>query len=464
MKTFLLSLILSFPTFAFGNSIDAIIKKSLVKPSELGIYITSARNPETPVYKLNEGKSLIPASLTKLITAAVALEKMPPGHTFQTELVSAKPPKAKAIEGSLYLVGDGDPGFVSEYMWVLVNHFTRTGIDEIKGDIVVDDYKFDDVRFDPSRDPGSVDRAYDSPIGAMTFNWSAVNVYVRPAEKVGQPVDLFLDPQNDYFRLVNQAKTVSGSKNTIAIKLTPSKTEGTVEDILVTGEFGIANSEKVIFRAIDKPEIWAGYNLKSFLERRGIKVHGKVRRGRGPTSGITLASVESKPLGLHVSDMLKFSNNYVAEILAKNLAADFKKRPASMEDGIQFMRDYLDGIGLKDFRLINPSGLSRKNRFTALHFHELLERMRLQSHLHPEFLAGLPIGGVDGTLKNRLKELAKKGNVRAKTGMLNGVAGLAGYIAQPNDILTFTMIYNGPGEKTVAARELFDAIVLKLAR
>ncbi len=452
---------LSFEVSA-NQKIEKLIEKSRVKKSEFSIYVTSDKSKKD-IYSLNADTLRVPASLTKLITGAAVLEKMPPAHKFETKLQSLESAKDGVLNGSLYLVGEGDPGFVSESMWNLVNNFVRTGITEITGDIVVDDSKFDQVRFDASRDAGSQDRAYDSPIGAMTFNWSAVNIYVRPVDKVGEPAKIFLDPQNDYFHLVNKTKTTSGNGKSINVRLVPSTQKGKVEDLIVTGTIGKKRDEIVIFRAIDKPEVWAGENLKSFLQRRGIKVKGSVRSGKAMAGQlVTLASIKSATVGKHVDDMLKYSNNYIAEILAKNLAAEYVGKPAKMEDGIQVLRDYLKQIGLKDFKLINPSGLSRSNDFTAKHFHQILEHMRARAVQNPEFFSGLAIAGVDGTLKSRMKELSNSGRVRAKTGMLNGVSGLAGYITNKDETLTFSMIYNGANDKNYDARRLMDAIILSL--
>jgi len=99
-----------------------------------------------------------------------------------------------------------------------------------------------------------------------------------------------------------------------------------------------------------------------------------------------------------------------------------------------------------------------------MHFHKLLEYMRSKIHYYPEFFAGLPIAGVDGTLKSRMQVLAEKGNVRAKTGTIKGVAALAGYLTRDKDILTFSIIYNGPNSKTYEARQLIDKIVISLAK
>lgn len=462
-NSILLVLNFIFVLSASAQDIDALIRSSKINRSDLGILIISNQSSGKTIYSLNQDEKMIPASLTKLVTASAVLEKMPKAHQFETKLVSNSNPLGNTLKSSLYLIGDGDPGFVSESMWVLVNNFLRTGIEVIDGDIIVDDSKFDQIRFDPSRDTGSVDRAYDSPIGAMTFNWSAVNIYVRPTD-LKQEAKVTLDPANEYLRLINNVKTVAGKRSKISVSLRRSNKSSYIEDLVVSGTVGKDEDEVVIFRAIDKPDLWAGYNLKAFLERRGITVKGDVRTDSFKGSQkIVLATYKSKPIGEHISDMLKFSNNYVAEILAKDLAAEFIKKSARMEDGIEYLSDYLKAMGLQSFSLVNPSGLSRKNQFSARHFQKILENMRTKIHRYPEFFSGLPIAGVDGTLKSRMKDLPDNTSFRGKTGLLTGAVGLAGYLEKSNgEVLDLVFIFNGPANKTYAARQLADKIVISL--
>jgi D-alanyl-D-alanine carboxypeptidase/D-alanyl-D-alanine-endopeptidase (penicillin-binding protein 4) len=161
--------------------------------------------------------------------------------------------------------------------------------------------------------------------------------------------------------------------------------------------------------------------------------------------------------------MLKFSNNFVAEMLAKNLAAEKNKLvPAKMKDGIEEIKKYLDSLEIKrsDYVLENVSGLTRDNRFSPKQLAVVLSSIRNDFLTFPEFLSGLPIAGIDGTLKNRMKNPNGESVVRAKTGYLDGVVGLAGYVGRKNKSpLVFVFIFNGNYEHGIAARPLFDDLI-----
>jgi D-alanyl-D-alanine carboxypeptidase/D-alanyl-D-alanine-endopeptidase (penicillin-binding protein 4) len=155
-----------------------MIKNSKFKGDGLGVIAGYEENSFFVNY--NGEKKVIPASVTKLITAASALSHFPPGTKFKTSIWSNARVENGVLKGNLWLKGGGDPGFVSENMWYLVNIFTRNQISKVEGKIIVDDSLFDTVRFDPSREDYRVDRAYDAPTGAMSFNWNSVNVFVKP--------------------------------------------------------------------------------------------------------------------------------------------------------------------------------------------------------------------------------------------------------------------------------------------
>ena len=182
-----------------------------------------------------------------------------------------------------------------------------------------------------------------------------------------------------------------------------------------------------------------------------------------------LAVAPSKNLNEIVSDMLKFSNNFVAEMLAKNLAAETTKSSAHMKDGIEELKKYLDSLGIKrkDYVLENVSGLTRENQFTPTQLALVLEKIKNDFLIFPEFSSGLPIAGVDGTLKNRFKSKAesegRQALVRAKTGYLDGVVGLAGYVGRKNKSpLIFVFMFNGDYQKGLSARGLFDDLIAQL--
>lgn len=390
----------------------------------------------------------IPASVSKLLTTYAVLKKFPLGSKFLTQVYQD--------DKNLYLKGGGDPSFVSENMWYLVNQITRTSLKQISGDIIVDDSLFDEIRFDESREDKRVDRAYDSPVGAMSFNWNAVNVFVKPTE-AGQKAQVVLDPENGYYDLVNQTETVQKIKKELVVSVSQEK-----KIITVSGDVQKSAPEKAIFKSVAEPDLWSGLNLQAFLKQRGILVKGKVRRGPVPPQAELLASVESKNLSYILADMNKFSNNYVAEMLTKNLAAQSKKSKASLQEGVVIIQSCLKDLGLtaQDFEVYNPSGFTRNNQLSAYALNKVLISIKNDFKLFPTILESLPIAGIDGTLKKRMKNSEAEGLVRAKTGYLNGVVSIAGYAGRRDgEVLTFSFLYNGPRDETIV-REAFDQILI----
>jgi D-alanyl-D-alanine carboxypeptidase/D-alanyl-D-alanine-endopeptidase (penicillin-binding protein 4) len=444
-----------------NKKISEIVKKSGLGDKNLGVYIAGGEGTPVPVFALEEEKKMIPASITKLVTAAAVISQFPPGYRFKTHLLSSAKIEGNKLKGDLILKGGGDPSFVSENLWFLVNAFLRTGITSIEGNILVDDSLFDRVRYDSSRQKERVDRAYDAPAGAMSFNWNSVNVFVRPGNKAGAPAQVFVDPENDYIRLVGKVETVSGNKTNLSIdRDEDSKAEGDV--LIVSGKIAVGAKEQVIYKNITRPDLWSGANLKYFLRQRGVDVKGLVKAGGTPSSAQILAESESKPIEHILADMNKFSNNYVAEMLCKNLSVE--EGVGSLSKGMKKLTTYLEKLKVpaKHYELFNPSGLTRDNRMTALSLWQVLNDMKFQFRYQPEFLSSLPIAGVDGTLKRRMKDGPAERSVRAKTGYLTGVISLAGYAGRADGtVLPFVLIYNGSADEG-KVRAVFDQIATSL--
>lgn len=444
---------------------QVLAKRFDVQPKDVGIYATVGAGKELKVLlDINGSRVMIPASITKIATASATLAHFPPGYKFKTQLLTSGEIKNGVLKGNLYLKGGGDPSFVSENMWFLVNSFTRSNIKKIEGDIVVDDSLFDKVRFDSSRQKERVDRAYDAPIGAMSFNWNSVNIFVRANGK-GNGALVYADPENDYIRLVNKTKTIAGAENKVLVdREEDKKFSGDV--IHVGGSIGQGLKEVVVFKNITQPDLWAGANLKSFLAQRGIDLTGAVKGGVTPEKAVMAADSESKSIEQIVADMNKFSNNYVAEMLTKNLGALKKTKEASLSDGMQVINEHMQSLGipLDQYRLESPSGLTRENKMSPFAMWKVLDHLRDDFRVQPEFLTSLPIAGVDGTLKKRMKNSPAERWVRAKTGFLTHVVSLAGYAGiEDGRVITFSFIYNGSTDET-KIRAFFDNLLIYLVK
>ncbi|MBY0415757.1 MAG: D-alanyl-D-alanine carboxypeptidase/D-alanyl-D-alanine-endopeptidase [Bdellovibrionales bacterium] len=443
-----------------------IIKKHHFAESSLGLYVVDEGKK---IIDINAERLMIPASLTKIVTGGAILTKLPLNTKFVTSVWSKGNIEGSSLKGDICFKGGGDPSFVSEKMWYLVNEFVRTGVKTIEGDLIMDSSRFDDEIFDTGRDSVRVDRAFDAPISSLAFNWNSVNVFIRPNEKVGGPARVFLDPTNDYLELENKTTTVekSGVKT---IEVSRVKL-GIKDKIIITGSLSVNAKEVVVYKSISNPTLWSASHFKEFLGQRGIKFTGTVKVGTCVEGSRVLAEVSSKNLNEMTSDMLKFSNNFVAEMLVKNLAAEEKGSStssapirASMKDGIESIKTYLDKLGFarKDYVLENVSGLTRDNRFSAKQLSLVLGSIKNDFLVFPEFLSGLPIAGVDGTMKNRLRG-DNFSLVRAKTGYLDGVVGLGGFIGRKDKApLIFVFMFNGGYDQGLAARPMFDELIIEL--
>ncbi len=441
-----------------------VVNESGVRLSDLSLLAVEGDGPNARVrLELNGTTAKVPASVTKLVTAAVTLREFPPGTHFTTRLLGEGVQKGSMLEGNLILQGRGDPTFTSDKLYQLVNKLLRTGLREVRGDIVVDDSYFDDVRFDPSRDLEHVDNAYDAPVGAMSFNWNTVTFYVRPGAKAGQPARVLADPSSDYIRIRGNVKT-AGGKSAPRVGLRREKDPDFVGDTFVaSGSIGERIHEMTAYKSITQPDLWAGAALKLFLQQQGIRVSGSVYRGTAGKRARLIVQVEGKSVEEILYDMNKHSNNFVAEMLTKNLGARVRQ-PGTMETGMERMRDYLRALGVpeQEFVLVNPSGLSSINRLSARALVRVLQDMHGNFQYQPEFIGSLPVAGVDGTLRKRLRGSPARRWVRAKTGYIDGARTLAGFAGREDGSrVAFAFLHNGssPGYKV---RHLYDRLCIEL--
>jgi D-alanyl-D-alanine carboxypeptidase/D-alanyl-D-alanine-endopeptidase (penicillin-binding protein 4) len=446
---------------ANSPKLESLLDHSGLKKSDVGALVTDGQNHT--LFDLNGERHFIPASISKLLTTAAVMNAFQPFTKFHTQIYTDGDQEGETLKGNIYIKGMGDPAFVSEKMWMLVNDFTRTGIKKITGDIYADDTFFDSERFDPGREEDRNDRAYDAPIGALSFDWNSTSIFIRPGKKAGDPANIFIDPVNKYVELKGEVKTSSHGTDLSAEKVS----EESKDIFTVRGKIPTDSEEKHIYKNISSPPLYAAYNFKEFLSQRNITVDGGIKLGAVPKSAALRSDLEGEPLSRLITDMNKFSNNYVAEMLAKDLGAFKTGKVGRMADGLNEIRNFLQeelGWNPSSYVLANVSGFTRKNSLTPKQFVQVLSWVQKQFKLYPEFLQSLPVAGIDGTLQKRMKNGGAEGWVRAKTGLLNGVVALSGYAgSHDGTVKVFTFIYNGHGDEG-HVRETFDAMASSLVR
>ena len=428
------------------TKIENIISPKKLKDLKAGIFVSSLQTGEI-LYEQNADELLVPASVNKVFTAYSALKKLKPNFTFKTQVFITGTIKNESLAGDLYLKGGGDPSLVSERLWLLVNDLMRSGVKKILGNIVVDSSFYDGVRTPENRPKYLKDQAYNAPIGALSFNFNTCTVYVKPGDKIGSPPLVFTDPENTYIDVVNQATTAKpGSNNTLAVNRTEYVKGDLGDTVLLRGGIPLDHKEVRFYKNIVNPALYAGHMLKTFMGQRGIKVPGNVIEGIVPEKAKQILEFESQPLWQIIWGMNKFSNNFVADQLMKRLGAEVWGAPGSMEKGIIALENVLEDIGIPKglYKIVDGSGLTRETHVTARQVARVLQTAHKDFSMAPEFISSLGIGGEDGTMKRRTLAVSES-IIRAKTGSLDGVSALAGYVTSAdNELLVFTILLNDP--------------------
>jgi D-alanyl-D-alanine carboxypeptidase/D-alanyl-D-alanine-endopeptidase (penicillin-binding protein 4) len=428
--------------------------------SECGAVIGWA-SESRPFFEHHPDLPLIPASNQKVVSAAAAVLLFGMDHELKTELIGHGAIEGSVLRGSLRVRGEGDPTFGTKdhgetlaKLAFFAERLKARGLAEIAGDLLVDDSAFDQELTGPEwpNDPRTT--WYVAQCAALSLDDGCAQVMVTPGT-IGKPAALEIVPDVGHVTLKSSVKTSQGKDCGLRFE----RPEGSNE-IAVTGTFGRSASPQKHAVAIHDPAMHFGRALECALERAGIRVAGAVRRATPEerTGGEVLLRYGT-PVSRILPAMLKESLNTRAEMLAKHLgwASGFG---GTFGGGASAVRKALAGAGIDDSKLVlaDGSGLSRKNRLTAASLHQVLVAL----HRHPagpEFRESLAEPGEEGTLRRRFTGLS--GRVFAKTGTLNGVSALSGYVLTKSEKwIVFSMLMNGPDENT---RKLQDSTVELLA-
>lgn len=449
------------------RAIEDILPPNKKQDLTVGILVTSAETGEV-FYERNANELMIPASTNKILTAYGALKKLKPTYTFKTHVYASGPVKDGKLSGDLYIKGGGDPSLVSERLWMLVNELIRAGIKVITGDVIVDSTYYDSEKNPESRPKYLKDQAYNAPIGALSFNFNTTTIYVRPAETAGAPPRVYIDPENSYIDLVNQATTGSaGSKNTLVGNRTEYVKGDIGDTVLLRGSIPLDAKEQHFYRNIVNPALYAGHMFKAFMEQRGLKFQGKVLEGEVSKNARLVLEFESLPLWQIVWGMNKFSNNFVADQLMKKMGAEVWGPPGTLQKGITALQDALEDIGLKkdSYTILDGSGLTRGTKISPRLINRVLLTAYKDFSISSEFISSLGIAGEDGTLKRRFPSSNVQSSLRAKTGTLDGVTALAGYVpSEDKELLSFVIILNDPKNKYGSMSRWADQVAMAISR
>jgi D-alanyl-D-alanine carboxypeptidase/D-alanyl-D-alanine-endopeptidase (penicillin-binding protein 4) len=410
---------------ALRKAVDTLLSQSPLAGAHVGVQV-EALDDGAVVYSKNPDDLLNPASNTKLITSAAALMRLGPEYRFTTDYLGDKP-ITKGRVGTLFVKGRGDPAVNTERLDGLVSDLWHRGLRNV-GDIVLDDTFFDREEFGPGWEQETSDKSWAAGVGALSLNHNNVAIYISPGDRVGARARVEVDPDaREYFVVESKVTTVRSDRR----KLRPHAiVDGERTRIVVEGRIPLRSDTIVNFRRVGDPTFYYGNTLRVLLERRGIHVAGKVRRGVVPPDAALIQSYDSPALAEVVRDMNKVSSNFIAEMLVKTLGAELKGAPGTWPKGIDVTQDLLAELGLArgTYTLRNGSGLNDTNRFTARQMAMLLQGVWKRFPVAAEFVASLGIAARDGTMRLRMEGTDAAGRLRAKTGTLEHVTALSGYV------------------------------------
>ena len=379
-----------------------------------------------------------PASVMKLLTTYAALDILGPAYAWQTRAWSAAPLNRGVLEGDLILEGSGDPKFLQEHLQALLRQLRQRGIERIRGNLLLDRRAFEIAPTDSGAFDSKPMRPYNVGPDALLVNFRALRFVLSPE---GEGIKVWAETPADNFQVTNELRPQPGAcgsdwKDAIQTRLLR---EGERDSLIFSGSYPASCGERTLSLApLDADRQMAGLFRALWRELGGIwggNLGGEgnlgepeVRSGDIPSGAHLLATQESPSLLEVVRDINKFSNNVMARQLYLSLGreADAPATPARAEARI---RNWLRqrALHFPELVLENGSGLSRRERLSAQSLTRLLADA-WQSPVMPEFMSSLPIVGVDGTMKKRLTEAGAKGRAHIKTGTLEGVKTVAGYM------------------------------------
>ena len=482
-----------------------------VRRGRVGIKIVSLTSGKV-IFENDADKYFTPASNMKNFTVAAALEKLGPDFKFTTQVYGPKPDADGVIKGDLRIIGGGDITISTAFFGTsvddpetyykgidrLVDKIAAAGIKRVDGNLVGDESYFRGFAIPPTWEWDDLQWRDGSEVSALPINDNDVDLSIKPGA-VGRPCIIKITPPNTLFKIENVCWTSNaGAKRQIIVNKRLDQNVLWVGGSMPADDRGFTGALTVshpadLFMAI----------LKERLAKRGIFVTGQTNTTRNadyhPTTPlrpfvdtfpankpelmpVELTRIESPPFGVIAAKTLKPSQNMYTETILWVLGeianaplhpidtvtlgySQLPQRPNSFDLGIAQVKNFRDMAGIPPDAVIqyDGSGMSRHDVITPGAVVQLYTYMAKQSKYAQVWRDSLSIGGIDGTLRNRFKGTAAEGNMRGKTGTLDQVSALSGYVTTATgEQIVVSILVNGVA-KTSDRTSLADDIVVSLA-
>lgn len=477
--------------------IAEILAKPELAPAMVGVKAVSLDNGRI-LFEENAVKLLRPASNMKIYTVAAALDRLTPDYRFSTSVFApGKPDSAGVIHGDLRIYGRGDPSIAARFnngdyfkaIDDLAARIVAAGVKRVEGDLIGDETYFTGPKYGSGWEWEDLTWYYGAEITPLSINDNALDLFIKPGPAVGQPALITTGPPDPLLTIVNRVTTsAKGVRREISIH------RGLNENtITITGSIPLEDRGYTAGVGISHPALLFVYLLRNSLAQKGVVITGKSRTtGEVAIPTVTtpvptmttsstpavvqteIATLQSPPFSLIAAQTMKPSQNLYTELILRTLGK-LAPPPApatisifnqtSEQLGLEAVRSFLKTAGIRPEALVldDGSGLSRGDMITADATVQLLTFMSKHRFANV-FRDALPIAGVDGTLRNRMRGTPAENNVRAKTGSLSSASSLAGYVTTAaGEKLAFAIMVNNYPREVDARAACIDPIAVLLA-
>ena len=442
-----------------NDQLKAVLAQPDLAQMAVGVKVVSLDTGEI-LLDHQAGRLFHPGSNTKLFTAIAALRTLGPDYRFLTSLYGDDQTdiRGDTLQTALYLQGTGDPTLTTAAMDSLAACIAAYGASVISGPLVVDESYFDTKRLGEGWMWDDAPYDFSAQVSAMTLNRNCVTVVAMPGKAIGQPVLARVAPPNEWVKISSTALTGKAeTQEPFRVERRWQERSNTVD---ITGELPIGSADRSVLLSIEDPALYAAYVFRERLALRGITVSGAIQKGSFPLRARLLGRNASEPLPAIIRFMLKDSDNLAAELLVKAMGRHGSGQQGSTENGLKVLRKVLAAVAGLDtlgYLMADGSGLSRYDLITPNQTIALLTKAYRDSTLRMILWDALPVAGVDGTLKNRMRSSPAKGVLRAKTGSLSGVSCLSGFVTTgEEETLVFSIMMNNFVGSSSGARRAQD--------
>jgi len=451
--------------------IDSILAEPETRHARWGILIVDPDRGDT-LYSHDAGKLFVPASNMKLVTGAIALDVLGPDFQFATPVLAAGPVQSDGtLTGDLVVVGRGDPS-ISDHMagdamiplQTIAEAVAAHGILRIRGSIRAAGDAFPDANLGFGWSWDDLEYAYSAPMDELLFNEGFSTVHVHAGTEPGDTLRVWTAPARTYppvrTEVLTAARDTTADTSMTRIEVVKDTVSG---DVIVSGTVLPGDSVTRVVTHRD-PSVAFVAALREALIDRGIVILDSASAADSAALD-TVFVLRSPPVSQILGFFMKPSQNQVGEMLFKSVALQLTDtgtaRVARRVFGERLRAWGADSSG---FAVWDGSGLTRRDLLSPETIAVVLDTMRRSRHFQ-EFYDALPVAGVDGTLRQRMRGTVGEGNVRAKTGTLGGVRSLSGYVTTADgQQLLFIVLANNYMVGTDYVSRVQDTIAVRLAR